>query len=29
MAISVAMQGGMTFHIDMFCKVKYGVGRSR
>ncbi len=21
MAISVAMQGGMTFHIDMFCKV--------
>ena len=22
MAMSVAMQGGMTFHTDMFCKVK-------
>jgi hypothetical protein len=22
MAISVAMQGGITFHTDMFCKVK-------
>ena len=22
MAISVAMQGGMTFHTDMFCNVK-------
>jgi hypothetical protein len=29
MAMTVAMQGGMTLHTDMFCKVKNGVGCRR
>ena len=29
MAMTVAMQGGMTFHTDMFCKVKTALDRRR